>query len=414
MVRFLTWISRYILAFTFIFSGFVKGVDPLGSAYKFGDYFMAFGLNFLEPFALHLSFILCAAELFIGLLLLFRVKNLVAVWGAFLFMSVFTPLTLVLAIYNPVSDCGCFGDALILTNWETFFKNLPLLAASIFMLVYRKRIVPTFPKVYSHIIALGLLIISFIPSFNGYNNLPLIDFRPFSKGTNIQEAMVFPEGAPLDEYKTILYYQKDGVEKEFTQDNFPWQDSTWQFVDSKSVLVKKGYQPAITDFSLTNFDGWDQTDSILNYNGYFILAISHRLDKANEESFAQLNELYFKAKELGIGFAYVTASPLNEIDDFISRTGVAFPFLLADEILLKTIIRSNPGILLLKDGTIIEKWHYKNIPTSTFFEGDILSKSIANQQGNSTMLWASILILVLVLGKILVAPFSIVRIEKGL
>ncbi|HCY01455.1 MAG TPA: DoxX family protein [Bacteroidales bacterium] len=414
MVQFVTWVSRYLLAFTFIFSGFVKGIDPLGSAYKFGDYFMAFGLDFLEPFALQFSFILCAAELFIGLLLLFRVKNLVAVWGAFLFMLMFTPLTFILAIYDPVSDCGCFGDAIILTNWETFFKNLPLFAASIFMLIHRKRIDPTFPKVYSHVIAGGLLIISFIPSFHGYNNLPLIDFRPYSIGTNIQEAMSFPKGAPLDEYKTILYYQKDGVEKEFTQDNFPWQDSTWQFVDSKSVLIQKGYTPPITDFSLTNFDGWSQTDSILNYEGYFILAVSHRLDKTNEESFAQLNELYFKARELGIGFACITASPPYEIDDFTSKTGVAFPFLLADEILLKTVVRSNPGVILLKHGAIIGKWHYKNIPESNYFEGDILSKSITNQQGNRTMLWMCIMILVLALGKILIAPFSIAKIDKHL
>lgn len=414
MVRFLTWVSRYLLAFTFIFSGFVKGVDPLGSAYKFGDYFMAFGLDFLEPFALYLSFILCAAELFIGLLLLFRVKNLVAVWGAFLFMLMFTPLTLILAIYEPVSDCGCFGDAIILSNWETFFKNLPLFAASVFMLIYRKRTVPTFPKVYSHAIAGGLLIISFLPSFHGHNNLPLIDFRPYSIGTNIQEAMSFPEGAPLDEYKTILYYQKDGVEKEFTQDNFPWQDTSWQFVDSKSVLIQKGYTPPIADFSLTNFDGWSQTDSILNYEGYFMLVISHRLDKANEESFAQLNELYFKARELGIGFAFITASPPNEIDDFISKTGVAFPFLLADEILLKTVVRSNPGIILLKHGTIIGKWHYKNIPAPNYFEGDVLSKSITNQQENRTILWVCIMILVLALGKILIAPFSIAKIDKYL
>jgi len=231
MIRFFIWISRYILAFTFIFSGFVKGVDPLGSAYKFGDYFMAFGLNFLEPFALPLSFILCAAELLIGLLLLFKVKDTLAIWGTFLFMAAFTPLTLVLAIYNPVSDCGCFGDAIILTNWETFFKNLPLFAASIFLLKYRKRINPVFPSVYSHIIALALLVISFIPSIHGYLNLPLIDFRPYSIGTNIQEAMSFPEGAPVDEYSTILYYEKDGIVKEFTQDNFPWQDTTWKPID---------------------------------------------------------------------------------------------------------------------------------------------------------------------------------------
>jgi uncharacterized membrane protein YphA (DoxX/SURF4 family) len=404
MIRILVWLSRYLLALTFILSGFVKGIDPLGSAYKFGDYFSAFGLTFLEPIAVPLAFFLCAAELFIGLLLLFKVRNVLAAWGAFVFMIIFTPLTLVLAIFNPVSDCGCFGDAIILTNWETFFKNIPLLGASILLLVYRKKLEQPFTFGNDIVLASTLLIASFLPSFHGYWNLPLMDFRPYSIGTNIHESMEFPADAATDEYKTLLYYEKEGIVKEFTVDNFPWQDTTWKYVDSKSILLKKGYTPPISNFVLTDFEGWEYTDSILNYNGYYILAISYRLNESNTKSFSKLNELYFKAKELGIGFACITASPPSEIDLFIGNTGVAFPFLLADEIMLKTTIRANPGVILLHNGTIIGKWHYSNLPESSFFEGNLTAKTMKLQQENRRLHWIYIIVLVLFGFKLALIP----------
>jgi hypothetical protein len=387
MLRFLIWISRNLLALTFIFSGFVKGIDPLGSAYKFTDYFIAFNIGFLEPFALPISFILCAAELLIGLLLLFRIKDILAIWGVFLFMAVFTPLTFILAIYNPVSDCGCFGDAIILSNWETFFKNLPLLLASILLLSYRKKFAKE-ASVFDWGLAAILVIIAFIPSIHGYRNLPLIDFRPYSIGTNIAESMAVPHDAPMDEYKTTLFYQKDGVVKEFNEENFPWQDTTWKFVDSKSVLVKKGFTPTITEFYLTDFDGWDHTENIIYHPGYYLLAVSYLLDKADIKAFEELNELYYKAMEQGIGFACLTASPPDEIDRFVSSTGVAFPFLMADEIMLKTTIRANPGLILLDRGTIVAKWHHRNFPNPNFFEGNLSAKALKLQRIKNKNAWA--------------------------
>lgn len=404
MIKILIWLSRYLLGIIFVFSGLVKGIDPLGSAYKFGDYFMAFGLDFLMPYTVALSFILCAAELFVGLLLILNVRQQVGVWGALLFMAVFAPLTLVIAILDPVSDCGCFGDAIIMSNWETFFKNIPLLAASIFLFYKRKSIEPKFPVIPDTIIAAILLFVSFSPSIYGYRNLPIIDFRPYSIGTNIAQAMEIPPDAPMDEYETILYYEKDGEVKEFTQDNFPWQDSTWTFVDSKSILVKEGYKPPIKDFILTDINGVEQTDEIIHYPGYYILAIARRLDKTNKESVEKLNEIYFKAQDNDIGFACLTASSPEEIDGFISSTGVAFPFLMADEIMLKTTVRANPGLILLDEGTIIGKWHYRNIPETSFFEGNLTAKSIKTIQGNNFSLWVCLLVIcfiVLKLGVIL-------------
>lgn len=370
-------VIRYLFAILFIFSGFVKGVDPFGFAYKLTDYFKAFDVTFLEPISLVLSFLLCGAELFVGLLLLFNVRMRLAAWGVFLFMLVFTPLTLVLAIFNPVHDCGCFGDAIKLTNWETFFKNLVFFPASILLLRNSKHLESSSSKVVEYALFVLLIIIALLPPFIGYYRMPLFDFRPYKLGVNITEAMTIPEGAPVDEYRSTLYYQKDGVTKEFNENNIPWQDSTWKFVDSKSVLVKKGYTAPIESFGLMTTFGRDITDSILTYPNYYFLVVAYRLDRTNQKVVSKLNDIYFKAKANGYGFACATASTQGEIAAFSSKTGAEYPFINADETMLKTVIRANPGLILLNKGTIIGQWHYSQLPPADYFNGDLNAKQIS-------------------------------------
>ncbi|NOU16626.1 MAG: DoxX family protein [Bacteroidales bacterium] len=370
-------VCRYLLAFLFIFSGFVKGVDPLGFAYKLTDYFKAFNADFFEPIALLLSFVLCAGELLIGLLLLFGVRLKLAVWGAFLFMVFFTPLTFILAIFNPVHDCGCFGDAIKLTNWQTFYKNIIFFAAALLLFIKRSSLPSNTTILKDLILFVILAIIAFIPPFIGYTRLPMFDYRPFSIGVNIPNAMVVPEGAPSDVYKTTLYYKKNGIVKEFSENNIPWQDSTWKFVDSKSVLIKKGFTPSIESFGLMTISGREITDSILSYPSYYFLAVAYRLDKTNLEATSKLNELYSKAAASGYGFACVTASTQGEIDNFVAKTGALYPFLNADEVLLKTVIRANPGLILLNKGTIIGQWHKNHLPDASYIAGDLNAKQIS-------------------------------------
>lgn len=374
ITKILTTTSRYLLAFVFIFSGFVKGIDPLGFTYKLTDYFIAFNLDFFKPFALYFSVAACAAEMLIGLLLLFGVKMKTAAWGAFLFMAFFTPLTFVIAILNPVSDCGCFGDAIKLSNWGTFFKNIPLFLAAWLLLTQRKHFVKSISPAFETVIAFMLLIVSILPSANGYRHLPMIDFLPFSIGTNIPEAMSIPANAPADEYLTTLFYEKNGVVKEFNEQNFPWQDSTWKFVDTKSVLVKEGFKPPISDFTIENNEGSVVTDSIINFQGYFLLLVSQNLEKVNLELSKDFNPLCFKANEQGFGFACITASTLESIDKFVGQTGAAYPIFTADETVLKSVVRANPGLLLLYNGTIIGKWHYRDIPEVDYFDGNLVAK----------------------------------------
>ncbi len=393
----LTVLSRYLLAIVFIFSGFVKGIDPWGTAYKLGDYFVSFHLQFLNPTALLLSITLAAAEFYIGLLLLFGIRIRLAIWGAFLFMLFFTPLTLVLAITNPISDCGCFGDAVKLSNWETFYKNVIFMGAAAVLFANRKKLTDSYRTLHQVILTIVLLIFAVAPSIHGYRNQPMLDFRPFHIGANLYEYTRIPENASHDEYKTILYYSKNGQVKEFDETNYPWDDSTWTFVDSKSILVKKGYTPPITNFSLYSELGIDYTDSILHSKGYLVLVVIPSKNYLTEPCIKRLLELQKLLMSANIKAYVLTAMVGSDLVELQDKRGLYLPLLQADEILLKTIVRSHPGVLLLLNGTIIGKWHWRDVPLSIFSNSnDILAlqlTSIEKSRGQSLVLILSLFLL---------------------
>jgi uncharacterized membrane protein YphA (DoxX/SURF4 family) len=356
-------VSRVVLGLVFIFSGFMKGVDPLGSAYKFSDYFNAFDIGFLEPLALVLSFFMSAAEFLIGISLLFGFRFRTGTWAVTIFMGFFTLLTLVLALTNPVTDCGCFGDAIIMTNWQTFFKNLVLLPFVFTVFYFRRKHAEPSPR-YLSLAGLLLFAALFLAlEFHSYRHLPLKDFRPYSIGTRIRDKMIVPEGEPLDEYQTLLYYEKNGEVKEFTEENFPWQDSTWKYVDTKNKLVSKGYEPPIHDFTVVDEFGYDHVNNILADPGYSFLLVSPHFDKADREALVLADALATWCLASGHSFYCLTSSPEDEIEKVREDLGLGFGIYTTDEIALKTIIRSNPGLLLLKEGTILGKWHYHDLPS---------------------------------------------------
>jgi uncharacterized membrane protein YphA (DoxX/SURF4 family) len=378
-------ISRIITGTVLVYSGFVKGIDPLGSTYKFIDYFVAFNVEFMEPLALPLSILLSSAELLLGVMLLAGIHMVLASWAALLFMGFFTFLTLFIALTDPVSDCGCFGDAIILTNWETFFKNVILMVFVIYLFSGRKKFGRFFSKRSWEWGTLALLSLAVAGiSLYSYMNLPLIDFRPFSTGTDIPEKMSIPPDAPADEYEITLYYEKDGEVRAFSVDEIP--DSSWEWVRTESTLVSKGYEPPITSFSIESRDGYDLTWNILEDEGYTFLLISYNLDRASEKNINRINSLARWSAENNAGFIALTASTDRQIDNFIERTGASYEFGLSDEITLKTIIRSNPGLLLLREGTIIGKWHYRNIPYPDELKDNLLSWSVENRQGSRNTL----------------------------
>ncbi|MBS0011319.1 MAG: DoxX family protein [Bacteroidales bacterium] len=351
-------LSRYISGFVFIFSGLVKGIDPMGSMYKFIDYFTAFNFDAIQPMAYMLGIILCTAEFVIGFAILSGIRIRAAAWGLLIFMLGFTPLTLYLAIADPVADCGCFGDAIHLTNWQTFFKNVIISIFVVVVFVKRKKYksvsTPGLEWASAAVITIAFLLFT---HFN-YRHLPVIDFRPYRTGTNIPEAMAIPEGAPVDEYETILIYEKNGRQEEFTLENYPSDDTTWVFVDAKTRLVKKGYQPTIYDFSLVTPEGIDMTDIILDDGGFNLLMLSIKFSDADQAFLSKGIEAGLECRDKGIGFYILTASAPVGIVNYPDDLNILF----VDETTLKTIIRSNPGFMVVKEGIITKKWAARDLP----------------------------------------------------
>ena len=354
-------IARMIVGLTFVFSGFVKAIDPLGSTYKFEDYFTAFGGFFehLTPIAFPAAIALSTLELLIGICFLLKIKIKVMSVVALLFMAVMTPLTLYIALKNPVTDCGCFGDAIILGNWTTFYKNLVLVALILLVLIFNRQFRNLFmPKVEWAIVVLTA-IVGVGLSVHGFRHQPMIDFRPYKVGVNIPEKMVVPEGAAGDKYETTLIYQKNGQQKEFTIENYP-KDSTWTFVEQKTTLVSKGFTPPIHNFSIVDQKLNDITEYVLTYKGTVNLLCMYDLSKTSLKGAEAAETLYRKIKTSGAPFYALTASTDEEIDAFRSKTGATYPFCKTDPITLKTIVRGNPAMMTIKNGTIIGKWNWRD------------------------------------------------------
>lgn len=375
-----------MLAALFIFSGFVKAVDPLGSFYKIQDYLTAFGMISWFPTYLPLFFaiILSSAEFCVGVFLFFGVRRKIASTLALLLMSVMTPLTLYLALANPVSDCGCFGDAWVLTNWQTFGKNIVLLVAAITVFKDYKLMFRFVTLKMEWMVSLYTLLFVFALSFYCLEALPVLDFRPYKIGVNIKAGMEVPEGAKPSVFESRFVLEKDGKKQEFTLDNYP--DSTWTFVETRTVLKEKGYEPPIHDFSMISPDtGEDITESVLSDKGYAFLLVAHRIEEADDSNIDLINEIYDYSVEHGYGFYALTSSPDEEIEVWRERTGAEYPFCQMDDITLKTIIRSNPGLLLIKGGTILNKWSDNQLPDEYVLNDSLDNLELGQQKQENNL-----------------------------
>ena len=346
-----------------MFSGFVKAVDPLGTYYKIQDYLAAFGMQQLLPdiMPLLMSVLLAVLEFAVGMHLLLGIKRRFTTRLALLIMLVMTPLTLYLALTNPISDCGCFGDALVLTNWQTFGKNVVLLTCAIVLMITPWAMVRFLTKKMEW--TLSNYCIVFALALAGYclATLPIIDFRPYKIGNNIREGMEIPEGAKPTIFDTRFIMEKDGVKQTFTVDNYP--DSTWTFVSAETVVVEKGYEPPIHDFVMESLEtGEDITDEVLDDPGYTFLLIAHRTEEADEGNIDLINELYEYCQENGYKFYALSSSSAEAIELWRDRTGAEYPFCIMDDITLKTMVRSNPGLMLIKGGVILNKWPSSQLP----------------------------------------------------
>ncbi len=405
-MKFLRFISRILVGMVFVFSGFVKGVDPIGSSYKFHDYFSAFGMDFMQGLALPLAIVMCTAEFLIGAALVLGIRMKVASWGLLLFMVFFTILTFILAVFNPVSDCGCFGDAVKLSNWGTFLKNIMLMVFTLIIFFSREKYEPSFSP-----IAEWITVIAVIAGFSAIidqslRHLPMMDFRPYKVGTDIVKSMEFPPHAPRDSFDTHLFYKKNGVVKEFTMANYPWQDSTWKWVETKVVRVKAGYKPPVHDFSIKTIDDRDITDSVLHDPGFSFLLISPDIRKANRSAFARANAIAHYCASGKARFYALTASSQSEIDSLRRQFDLIYEFYHTDETTLKTINRSNPGLVLIRDGVVLGQWHYNDFPTPEKMGGNLEAFAMGQEASKAVHRLTGMLILGLFLG---MAVFQIFR-----
>lgn len=374
---------RFLLGATFVFSGFVKAIDPIGTQYKLQDYISAVDMGGIVPDIVTLlaSVALSALEFSLGVFVLFAIRRHLVSKILVAFMAVMTLITVWIALFNPVKDCGCFGEALRLTNVQTLLKNIVLLAASV-VVAWRPLRMYRFLSRSTQWIAINYTILFvLLLSAHCLYHLPLIDFRPYHIGMNIKKGMEIPAGAPQPEFETTFILQKNGVKKEFTLDNYP--DSSWQFVDSKTVQTKEGYVPPIHDFSIQKANGDDITDSVLTAKGYIFLLVSPHLEQADDSNFGDIDLLYEYCQERKIPFYCLTASTKKDIDHWADITGAEYPFCFTDETALKTIIRSNPGLLLLKDGTIIRKWSHNDLPSSSSLNAPLSKLSIGAMPSTS-------------------------------
>ncbi|HQQ95310.1 MAG TPA: DoxX family protein [Bacteroidia bacterium] len=371
----ITHVARFLVGGLFIFSGFIKANDPLGFSYKLKEYFEVFqndsGLSFFSLFAhiaLPLAVIICASEIILGVMLLLGLKRDLTLWLLLAQIVFFTFLTFYSACYNKVTHCGCFGDFLKLKPWESFWKDVILLILITLLFSGRNNInMVLYPMVTYALFWLGLIFSVAFPVY-AYRNLPPLDFRPYAPGMSIKENMKTPPDYAPAVYETGFVYEnlKTGKREHFTSQNYPWQDTlNWKWFATENVIVKEAvHPPKITDFNVSNLDGVNITDSVLNDKNYSFWLIVYDLSETedNKELMAAINDFYKLATQDNKRFMAFTASSFNDIDGFKHKHNALYDFATVDGTVLKTMIRSNPGLMLIKNGEVIMNWHHNNFP----------------------------------------------------
>ncbi|MBR2486371.1 MAG: DoxX family membrane protein [Paludibacteraceae bacterium] len=360
-------ISRTLLGLVFIFSGAVKAIDPLGTVYKIEDYLKAFGGFFTEllPMAEVAAWGLIILELLLGVCMVLNVRTQWTSWISLIFYLVMTPLTLYIALTNPVSDCGCFGDAVVLTNWQTFSKNVVLITLAIILVALRKRTRQLWSN-WMEVVLATLTIIAAIAFMTWTRlHLPVKDFRPYKIGNHLPTLMEYPEDTEPDVYEYSFVYEKDGVEQTFTLDNYPKGDSTWTFVRSNSKLIKKGYEPPIHDFEIINAEGEDLTWDILESEEPITLVVMYDLAKADKKQMAKVEALLgdeaMRQEGDEAGVYILTGSGTDEIINFsLKYPALSDCICTCDPVTLKTIVRANPGAIVVQNGTVIDKYNLRD------------------------------------------------------
>lgn len=364
-MRYIILLFRIVVGILFIISGLVKLNDPMGFAFKLEEYFSkpVLNLSFLEPFALSLAIMVCIAEILLGVMLLLGYRKKITLWLLLAMLIFFGFLTFYSAYFNKVTDCGCFGDAFKFTPWGSFFKDVFLLTLTIVLFVQQKHIQVVSKGNLPAIISLLTFVFCLFFVYYVYNHLPVKDFRAYKIGVNIPQAMTIPEGAPLPKYEMTFLYKIDGETKKLKMSDLTNLPKGAEFISREDVLIEKGYEPPIHNFFIEK-DGEDFVDDFMEKEK-LLLVISYRLDKSDEEAFVQIKKATDKALKMGYSVIGLT-STMQQAEAIKKTYELNFDFYFNDETTLKTMIRSNPGAMLLNKGTIIDKKHHNDLDKLNF------------------------------------------------
>lgn len=358
----LTQLSRIIVGALFIFSGFIKANDPAGFGFKLEEYFEIFGTEFMMPFAMGLSIFICVFEVFLGILLLIGKWIKPTVFLLLAMIVFFSFLTFWSAFFDVVTDCGCFGDAIPLTPWESFTKDVILLVLILIILKGMKHIKPLFSdKISNNIVAVGLLTSLAFPLYT-YRYLPVKDFRPYAIGNNVEELMKVPEGELASPIMEMLFiYKKDGQQYEFTMENLPENIADYEYVERIDKIIEEAYEPKVHDFTFTDMQGNDVTEAFLNKRTeYKLMTVQYDITKSDLDVQPKLEELTKELTSKGILVYNLTAAGKSQIEALNSTLN----YQTMDRTTLKTIVRSNPGLVLFKGNTVVMKWPSTRFPST--------------------------------------------------
>ncbi len=351
---------RILLALTFIFSGFVKSVDPWGFAIKLGEYLTSFDMEWLFGGRFFLSIWITGAEMMLGLMVLFRVRLRLTSIFIFAAMTFFTILTLVLAIWNPVEDCGCFGDAIKLSNWGTFIKNL-ILWPMAFLVFWNSRKLPLIPTWRDVGFMLLFGAISFGIGVYSYRHLPLIDFLPYKVGTNLAVEVYKPVEAKEVESVVIVRDRETRRKREFDIADTTWyDDSRWEFLEMKNTRVNTRVHPTVRDFAVMDATGALATDAILKHRGEVFMVCISDFDDLRPRCEDRLSAAVAAANNRGAWVLCLTAEPLGD-GHIMELGGERIPCYNMDAMTLKTMLRARVGVVMLEDGVIAGKTNCRDL-----------------------------------------------------
>lgn len=378
----LIWFCRIVVGLLFIFSGLIKINDPLGFSYKLEEYFEVFHLTFISGLAVWIAILLCSLEIVLGFALLIGVRAKQVAWGLLLLIIFFAFLTFYSAAFKVVQTCGCFGDAIPLTPWQSFSKDLVLLLLILVLFKNRGTIKPLFKPKTGDQLLIGSVVIALAMGLYTYNFLPVIDFLPYKVGANILDEMKTPAGAQPDQYEVDykLKNKKTGETKEMTDKEYLstniWKDTNWEIVGTpESKLVKKGFTPKIIDLNIQDAGGTNYNQELLDNPFYNLIIVAWDLPHTDGQAINRINALALNlVKDYNIRTILLTSASHKDAEAFSKAHHLVSEMYYADGVPLKSMVRANPGVLLMKNGTIIQKWHYHALPTYDGLVKDYLQK----------------------------------------